>query len=118
MHFEIGVVAIRLAGKQRLDLRLARVRLESLEEVDTLLLIAVRRSSSSVRSRMSFCAASALFQRPGSSDFAFSSARRRVAAPTSKMPPQQSHGLLDVGDEGLGFGAHGCFQCIWSTKPI
>ena len=36
------------------------------------------RSSSSVRSRITFCAASASFQRFGSSALAFSSARRRV----------------------------------------
>jgi hypothetical protein len=56
---------------------------------------------------MIFCAASASFQSSGSSTFAFSSARRRVAASTSKMPPQQSHGLLDLFDERFGFGAHG-----------
>lgn len=28
------------------------------------------------------------------------------------MPPQQSHGLLDVIDNGLDFGAHGCTQLI------
>ena len=37
------------------------------------------RSSSIVRSRISFCAASGSFQRLGSSDLALSSARRRVA---------------------------------------
>jgi hypothetical protein len=59
-----------------------------------------------VRSRISFCAASGSFQRAESSAFAFSSARRRVEASTSKMPPQQPHGLLDGFDELLGFGAH------------
>jgi hypothetical protein len=57
---------------------------------------------------MIFCAASALFQRLGSSTLAFSSARRRVDCSTSKMPPQQSHGLLDLLDESFGFGAHLC----------
>jgi hypothetical protein len=28
------------------------------------------------------------------------------------MPPQQSHGLLDVIDNGLDFGAHGFTQLI------
>jgi hypothetical protein len=28
-----------------------------------------------------------------------------VAVSRSKMPPQQSHGLLDVFDKGFGFGA-------------
>ena len=65
-----------------------------------------RRSSSSLRSRMIFCAASASDHRPGSSTRAFSSARRRVAVSTSKMPPQQSERLLDFGDKGFGFGAH------------
>jgi len=57
---------------------------------------------------MIFCAGSALFQRFGSSALAFSSASRRVAASTSKMPPQQSHGLLDRLGERFGFGAHIC----------
>ena len=52
------------------------------------------------------CAASASFQRSGSSDLAFSSARRRVAVSTSKMPPQQSQGLLDRFDQLFRFGAH------------
>jgi hypothetical protein len=59
-----------------------------------------------LRSRITFCAASGSFQSEGSSDFAFSSARRRVAASTSKMPPQQSHRLLDVFDQRFSFGAH------------
>ena len=63
-------------------------------------------SSSSVRSRMIFCAASASFQRLGSSTRAFSSARRRVAVSTSKMPPQQSHGLLDLFFQRKRLGAH------------
>jgi hypothetical protein len=46
------------------------------------------------------------FQKLGSSASLFSSARRRCAASTSKMPPQQSHGLLDVIDQILGFRAH------------
>jgi hypothetical protein len=55
---------------------------------------------------MTFCAASASFQRLGSSALAFSSARRRVEVSTSKMPPQQADGLLDRFDERFGFGAH------------
>jgi len=55
---------------------------------------------------MIFCAASASFQRSGFSTFALSSARRRVDVSTSKMPPQQSQGLLDRFDERFGFGAH------------
>jgi hypothetical protein len=55
---------------------------------------------------MIFCAASASFQRFGFSALAFSSARRRAAASTSKMPPQQSHRLLDGLDKRFGFGAH------------
>jgi hypothetical protein len=66
------------------------------------------RSSRSVRSRITFWAASASFHRSGSSARAFSSARRRVAVSKSKMPPQQSHGLLDLFDERFGFGAHDC----------
>jgi hypothetical protein len=30
-------------------------------------------------------------------------------ASTSKMPPQQSHGLLDRFDKRFGFGTHGIF---------
>jgi len=56
---------------------------------------------------MIFCAASASFQKAGFSALAFSSARRRVATSTSKMPPQQSQGLLDRFAERFGFGAHG-----------
>ena len=36
----------------------------------------------------------------------FSSARRRVAVSTSKMPPQQPHRLLDFLDKALNFCAH------------
>jgi hypothetical protein len=56
---------------------------------------------------MTFCAAPGSFQRLGSSDFALSSARRRVAASTSKMPPQQPERLLDRFEELFGFRAHG-----------
>jgi hypothetical protein len=55
---------------------------------------------------MTFCAASVSFQRLGSSALAFSSARRRVEVSTSKMPPQQAHGLLDRFDKRFGFRAH------------
>jgi hypothetical protein len=55
---------------------------------------------------MSFCAASASFQKSGCSDLALSSARRRVEVSTSKMPPQQSHGLLDVLNQRFRFRAH------------
>jgi hypothetical protein len=56
---------------------------------------------------MIFCAASASFQRPGSSDWAFSSARRRWALSQSKMPPQQPDRLLGLVYEVLDLGAHG-----------
>jgi hypothetical protein len=46
------------------------------------------------------------FQKVGSSAALFSSARRRVAVSTSKMPPQQPYRLLDLIDEILGFRAH------------
>jgi hypothetical protein len=45
------------------------------------------------------CALLASFQNEGSSAALFSSASRRVAVSTSKMPPQQSHRLLDLFDE-------------------
>jgi len=52
------------------------------------------------------CALPESFQKLGSSAALFSSARRRVAVSTSKMPPQQLERLLDLFDEGLGFRAH------------
>jgi hypothetical protein len=55
---------------------------------------------------MIFCAASASFQRFGSSALAFSSARRRWALSQSKMPPQQPDRLLGFVYEVLDFGAH------------
>jgi hypothetical protein len=55
---------------------------------------------------MIFCAESGSFQSVGFSTLAVSSARRRVAVSTSKMPPQQPRGLLDPFDERFGFGAH------------
>jgi hypothetical protein len=56
---------------------------------------------------MIFCAFSASSHRSGVSARAFSSARRFRATSQSKMPPQQSHGLLDVLDEIFDFCAHG-----------
>ena len=121
MHFDIAVVGVGLARKQRFELtpfalglerferrrfprlrpprrlRPRRVRPRSLASSRSRSIFASEpsRSSSIVRSRITFWAKSGLVQRLGSSDLAFSSARRRVAASTSKMPPQQSHGLLD-----------------------
>jgi len=46
------------------------------------------------------------FQMAGSSDLAFSSARRFWAVSQSKMPPQQSDGLLHVIDQRRDFSAH------------
>ncbi len=132
VNLDIGVVGVDLARQQRFDLAALGFELELLELPDRLLFGRVvlfrlgqvrrgstasssslskramepSRSSSSVRSRMIFCAASALFQRFGSSTLAFSSARRRWAVSTSKMPPQQSHGLLDGLNQRFGFGAH------------
>jgi hypothetical protein len=55
---------------------------------------------------MTFCAASASFQRFGSSALAFSSARRRWALSQSKMPPQQPDRLLGLVYEMFDFGTH------------
>jgi hypothetical protein len=55
---------------------------------------------------MTFCAASASFQRFGSSAWAFSSARRLRAVSQSKMPPQQPDRLLGGVGEVLDLGAH------------
>ena len=38
MHFDIGVIAVRLAGEQRLNLRFTRIGFQLLEEVDAFLL--------------------------------------------------------------------------------
>jgi hypothetical protein len=46
----------------------------------------------------------------GSSASLFSSARRRVAISTSKIPPQQRERLLDLVDKVLGFRAHDLVQ--------
>jgi hypothetical protein len=48
------------------------------------------------------------FQNDGSSAALFSSASRRVAVSTSKMPPQQPDRLLDLLDEILSFRTHDC----------
>jgi hypothetical protein len=47
---------------------------------------------------------------------AFSSARRRVDVSTSKMPPQQTDGLLDRFDERFGFGAHS--KTHWKGESV
>jgi hypothetical protein len=60
-----------------------------------------------VRWRITDRARAESFHRSGSSASVFSSARRRVASSTSKVPPQQFQRLLDLGDDGLRFGAHG-----------
>jgi hypothetical protein len=61
---------------------------------------------------MTFWAASASFQRFGSSAFPFSSARRRCAASQSKMPPQQPDRLLGGFREVLDLGAHDFEGCM------
>src|SRR5580693_581667 len=63
-------------------------------------------SSSAVRSCITRLAACGSFQSSGSSACRFSSASRARALSTSKMPPQQRGGLLDLLDELLDFGAH------------
>src|SRR5579863_7149180 len=67
---------------------------------------AVRLSSSAVRSCMTRLARCGSFQRLGSSACRFSSASRTRALSTSKMPPQQSGGLLDFVDNGRNFRSH------------
>jgi hypothetical protein len=52
------------------------------------------------------CARAWSLQNAGSSAALFSSARRRVAVSTSKMPPQQLQRLLDLFDKALSFRAH------------
>jgi hypothetical protein len=55
---------------------------------------------------MSFCAFSGSFQSSGLSTSALSSLSLRVAVSTSKMPPQQSNGLLGGFGEAFNFSAH------------
>jgi hypothetical protein len=59
-----------------------------------------------VRSCISRLARCGSFHRLGSSACRFSSASRARALSTSKMPPQQAYGLLDVVDDFFDFGAH------------
>jgi hypothetical protein len=58
------------------------------------------------------CAFWGSFQIDGSSERAFSSARRRTALSQSKMPPQQSDGLLHVVDQRRDFSAHDVFSAL------
>jgi hypothetical protein len=58
------------------------------------------------------CAVCGSFQKFGSSASLFSSESRLRALSTSKMPPQQSQGLLDVVDQSLNFRAHGLTRWI------
>ncbi|ASW06241.1 hypothetical protein CKA34_10325 [Rhizobium sp. 11515TR] len=63
-------------------------------------------SSSCWRSRISFCASAASFQRVGSSDLLFNQSSRLIAWSQSKMPPQQGDSLLGFIDYFLDFGSH------------
>ncbi|CUW88934.1 conserved exported hypothetical protein [Agrobacterium fabacearum CFBP 5771] len=63
-------------------------------------------SSSCWRSRISFCASVASFQRVGSSALLFNQSSRLIAWSQSKMPPQQAYGLLDFVDYVHNFIAH------------
>jgi hypothetical protein len=67
---------------------------------------AVSCSSSAVRSCITRLARCWSFHRLGSSACRFSSASRARALSTSKMPPQQSDRLLDLGDDGFDLGTH------------
>jgi hypothetical protein len=60
---------------------------------------------------MTCCAAAGSFQREGSSERAFSSPRRRSTVSQSKMPPQQSDGLLGLFEERRDLGAHDVVRC-------
>jgi hypothetical protein len=55
---------------------------------------------------MTSCATCGSFHSAGSSERAFSSASFFWALSQSKMPPQQSYGLLHLIDEIDDFGAH------------
>ena len=136
VDFEIAVVGVGLAGKQRFELAPRHLGLQALERGfrlgDGLVVIfgfaqldqvswsasscsmrpsALSRSSSASRSRIRAGRAPGRSRDAGSSASLFSSARRRCAVSTSKMPPQQRHRLLDLFDKFLGFRAHLQFQC-------
>jgi hypothetical protein len=67
---------------------------------------------------MSLLARCGSFQRLGSSACRFSSTSRARALSTSKMPPQQSDGLLDLLDDGDDFGTHGNWQISGVGKTL
>ena len=132
MHFDIGVVGVGLARKQRFELAPLALGFQRPQSADPLgfsrfvafgfakldqrrrvveVALDLRQRAQPVFQHA--CARASPFRRfrdrsrgSGSSDFALSSPRRRDAASTSKMPPQQSHGLLDRFDQLFGFGAH------------
>ena len=132
MDFEKRVVPVRLAGEQRLDLTARGLGLHAADRdlafMDGGLVAlgvaeldqgrrrprgrppACRSTQGSPQARCvrasPFARLRVSFQRLGSSARAFSSARRRLAVSTSKMPPQQSHGLLGGIEERFDFGAH------------
>src|SRR5665647_2272235 len=64
------------------------------------------------------CALAWSFQKAGSSANLFSSARRRVAVSTSKMPPQQPDRLLDVFNQVVSFRAHRLVHAAWRRRLI
>ena len=134
MDLEIAVVAVGLAGEQRLDLTALGLGLRSARSaasastptVSVVLRLAPARSARlrrrararGARPRRSGRRAAgaraspsardpATFQRLGSSAAAFSSARRVLARSQSKMPPQQAECLPDRIDGALDFSAHG-----------
>src|SRR5690625_3545591 len=73
-------------------------------------------SSSEPRSRISFCAASASFQRLGSSERAFSSSSRLTALSQSKMPPQQGQRLPNVVHRRLDLCTHRKAPCLRDAR--
>jgi hypothetical protein len=72
--------------------------------------------SSALRSRSSACALAGLSHSAESPACAFSSERRLTAASQSKMPPQQSQGLLDFGNQVLRLRAHVEFRVVMETS--
>ncbi len=131
MHFDVGVVGVRFAREERLNLQALGFRAKALHRLDAFFLgrgVVLHLAKLDERRRVvellveflqsaeAFLKIAALAHdllrvfgvvpKVGVFDRAFSSSRRRSAVSTSKMPPQQSQGLLDFVFQRLRFGAH------------
>ncbi len=132
VHFEIAVVGVGFAGEQRLELATRHLGLEMAQRlfrfaddagvvlgfaefdhrrlvVELPLDLGDGAELILERGALLHQAAGALRIVPqaGSSAWRLSSSSRARALSTSKMPPQQSDRLLDLGDDIANFRAHG-----------